>query len=639
MAKKNKKFKTEVNKLLDLVIHSLYTKKEIYLRELISNASDAIDRARYESLTEDSLLKEGEEYKIKITPDKDERTITITDNGIGMNLEEIETHIGTIASSGTKKFMESLKEKQGADNHEFIGQFGVGFYSAFMVADEVTVVTKRRGDDQQAYEWKSEGVGSYSVDEVEKDEAGTEITLHLREGMDEHLEEWEIRKTVKQYSDYISYPICMDVTKKEYPEAKEGEEKEPIETIEEETLNSMKAIWRKNKSEVSKEEYIEFYKHVSHDYAEPMETIHFSAEGVTEFQALVYIPSKAPLDMVTSPDQHHGIHLYVKNVFISDDCKELLPDYLRFIRGVVDSSDLPLNVSREMLQDDAVIRRIRKSLVSKILSTLKSTKERTPDKYYTFWEEFGRTLKEGLHFDSESREKLQELTLFNSTKSEDGKPVFLREYIDRMPDEQKEIYYITGDNLESLKDSPHLEVLKSKDYEVLLYADPIDEWVAQTLTEYDGKKFKAIDRGDLDLDSEDLKKEKEEEIKEAGAEYKDLLEFTQKALEKDVKEVKLSTRLTDSACCLVADEFGMNANMERIMKAMGQEHQPTKRTLELNHKHPLLPKMKAMFEADKEDSVLNDYCELLLDQALMTEGSPVRNPAKFARLVSDLMAT
>lgn len=639
MAKKNRKFKTEVKQLLDLVIHSLYTKKEIYLRELVSNASDAIDRARYEGLTDKSILKDGDDFKITITPDKDAKTITIADNGIGMSLEEVEKNIGTIASSGTKKFLENLKESQSTDDHEFIGQFGVGFYSAFMVADKVTVETRRRGKGQQAYRWESAGTGSYSIDEIDTGAPGTSITLFLRDDMAEYLEQWQIKKTVKQYSDYISYPICMDVTRTEYPEAEEGEEKpEPVEITEEETLNSMKAIWRRAKNDVTEDEYKEFYKHVSHDFGDPMETIHFKAEGVTEFQALLYIPAKAPYDMVMSAEKRQGIHLYVKNVFITDDCRELLPDHLRFIRGVVDSTDLPLNVSREMLQDDAVIRRIRKNLVMRVLRDLGKMQENRKDDYYSFWAEFGRVFKEGLHFDLENREKLQDLVLFPSTMSEPDKPTSLKEYVSRMPEGQKEIYYVTGDNLEALKDSPHLEALKAKDYEVLFYADPIDEWVSQALTEYDGKPLKAIDRGDLELDSDDEKKTKEKALEKADKKFKPLVEFVQDKLKDDVKEVKLSTRMTDSACCLVADQFGMNANMERIMKAMGQEYQETKRTLELNYKHPLMAKMKTMLAADANDPALSDYCELLFDQALMTEGSQVRNPARFARLVSDLMA-
>lgn len=641
MAKKTKTFKTEVQQLLDLVIHSLYTKKEIYLRELISNASDAIDRARYEGLTNKDILPDEEAFKITITADKEARTVVITDNGIGMNAEELEKNIGTIASSGTKKFLAGLKDTKNDDDAEFIGQFGVGFYSAFMVADKVTVLTKRRGSDQQALKWESAGTGKYSLEESEKDSPGTEITLHLREEMDEFAEEWQIKQTVKQYSDYISYPITMDVTRKEYPKSADGNPDysgEAKEITEEETLNSMKAIWRKAKSEVSDEEYNDFYKHVSHDFSEPAETIHFVAEGITEFKALLYVPAQAPMDLMVQ-DRRSGIHLYVNNVYITDDCKDLLPEYLRFLRGVVDSSDLPLNVSRETLQDDAIIRRIRKGLVSKMLSTFKSMKKNRPEDYYKFWDQFGSVFKEGFHFDMENQERLQELALFPSTKSEGGKPSSLREYVDRMPEGQEEIYYLTGESMDALNNSPLLEVFKSRDYEVLFYADPIDEWVAQSLTEYDGKKFKAIDRGDLDFDSEEEKKDKEKQREEADQEYKDLLEAIQKSLADEVQEVRLSNRLTESACCLVADEMGMNANMERIMKAMGQDYQPGKRILELNPSHPIMGKMKAMFVVDPEGGKLTDYAELLLDQALLTEGSPLKDPVRFAKLVSELMVS
>jgi len=642
MTSKSKPFKTEVQQLLDLVIHSLYTKKAIYLRELISNASDAIDRARYEGLTDKSLLAAGEQFKIKIAPDKDARTITIVDNGIGMNAAEVEANIGTIASSGTKKFLASLQDgKAASDNAEFIGQFGVGFYSAFMVADRVTVVTRRRGEGQTAVRWNSTGTGEYEIDEAVRAEPGTEITLHLREGMDEYLDEWQIRQTVKQYSDYVGYPICMDVTKKEYPKKDDGTtdyEAKPTESIVEETLNSMKAIWRKGKGEVKPEEHAEFYRHISHDHGDPLETIHFAAEGKAEFRAVLYIPKQAPFDLFMA-ERHHGIHLYVKNVFISDECKQLLPDYLRFIKGVVDSSDLPLNVSREMLQDDAIIQRIRKGLVGKVLGALAEMKEKRPDDYFKFWAEFGKVLKEGVHADHENREKLQDLLLFPSSKSEKDKPISYRQYVDRMAKGQEAIYYITGDKLEHLVDSPHLEIFKRKDYEVLFYADPIDEWVAQSVTEYDKKPFKAIDRGDLNLDSEDEKKDNNKVREEAEKEYKDLLAAIQTSLTEEVKEVRFSTRLTDSACCLVADEHGLNANMARIMKAMGRDLPPVKRILELNPRHPLLATMKGMYDQDKADTRLSDYALLLLDQALLAEGSEIKEPRRFAQLVSRLMAT
>ena len=446
--------------------------------------------------------------------------------------------------------------------------------------------------------------------------------------MDEFLEEWKIRGTVKEYSDYVSYPITMDVEKKE-PSEKEGEE--PVTTIKEETLNSMKAIWKKAKSEVSEEEYNEFYKHVSHDYTDPLRVIHYIAEGTTEFRALLYIPSQAPFDLFFR-DSIKGIHLYVKNVYITDDCKELLPEYLRFVRGVVDSSDLPLNVSREMLQDDAIIRRIRKSIVGKILSELSDIKDAKRDDYLGFYNQFGKVVKEGVHSDFENHDKLKDLVMFRSTNSEDENPVLLRDYVDRMPSSQKEIYYITSDSVETAASSPHLEAFKEKGYEVLFFVDPIDEWIVQRLTEYDGKKLKAVDRGDIDFEGEDEKADSEAE-NEAKEEYKDLLDFIQKQLDDDVKEVRLSKRLTDSVCCLVADEAGINANMERIMRAMNQDVPKDKRILELNP----LQNMKEIFEKDKDDQVLADFIDLVYGQALIAEGSPVKNPSRFAKLVSSLM--
>ena len=633
MAKKSRKFKTEVQQLLDLVIHSLYSKKEIFLRELISNASDAIDRAELESLTNKKLQKEQHEWKIKITADEDAKTLTISDNGIGMTAEEVESNIGTIANSGTRRFLEEMQKNKKTAAPELIGQFGVGFYASFMVADKVTVLTKRAGTDDAAILWTSKGEGNYTFEESERDEHGTDVVLHLREDMDTYLQEHEIRRIVREYSDYIGYPVVMDVTRTTKAEEEGGED---VTTVEEDTLNSMKAIWKKMRSEVSEEEYNEFYKHISHDYTDPLKVVHYRAEGVTEFQALFYIPGTAPMDLFW-PDAKRGLHLYVKNVFINDDCEDLLPAHLRFVKGVVDSSDLPLNVSREMLQDDAIIRRIRKSLVSRVLKELADMKDGALEDYQTFFTHFGKVLKEGVHTDFENYDKLKELLLFASSKSEDGKPVSLRDYVDRMPEGQKEIYILTAESLAQAMHSPHLEALARKDYEVLFFVDPIDEWVVQRLTEYDGKTLKAIDRGDLDLLDEEEKEQKTAELEEAAADYKALLEFFQKHLEEEVKEVKLSSRLTDSACCLVADEMGMNANMERIMKAMNQDVPPVKRVLELNPEHAVMPKLKALIASDAESNKLGDYADLLYDQALLTEGSAIKDPLRFSKLVSTLM--
>jgi len=640
MTKATKKFETEVQQLLDLVIHSLYSNRDIFLRELISNASDAIDKVRFESNTSEALLEGNTDWRIKIIPDKGAGTLTLRDNGIGMSIQEVEENIGTIARSGTRSFMESLKEKSLQDNPEMIGQFGVGFYSSFMVADRVTIITRKGGQNKaDGCLWESTGDGTYTIEECEKEGRGTDVILHLKEDMKEYLDEWRIRTIVKKYSDYVQYPIVMDVTREETAKGVDGKEIEGGGTIEkttEETLNSMKAIWTRPKSEVTDEEYEEFYKHISHDYEKPLKTIHYSAEGVSEFKALLYIPAHKPYDLFMR-EHKRGVHLYVKRVFITDNCEAVLPDYLRFMKGVVDSSDLPLNVSREILQEDVQIKRIQKNLVSKVLSTLAEMKEKSAEDYLKFYREFGPVLKEGIHFDHASKEKLQELVLFESSKTEPGAYVSLKEYTERMPEGQKEIYFITGTSRKALEGSPHLEIFRSKGYEVLFMLDPVDEWVAQSLTEYDGKKLKAVDRGDLDLGTEEEKKEQEAKKEEQVKQYKDLLEFIKETLKDRVKEVRLSNRLTDSACCLVADEYGMNANMERIMKAMNQEVPESKRVLELNPGHPIMQVLSKQFEQDKGDKKLLDYCELLFDQALLTEGSPISDPLRFTRLVSELM--
>lgn len=633
MSKSTKKFKTDVQKLLDIVINSLYSKKEIFLRELISNASDAIDRLRFEALTNHDLLKDGEEPKIKLAFDKNARTITITDNGIGMNREEIEENIGTIANSGTRKFLEQLQGAKDTTNLELIGQFGVGFYASFMVSDKVTLITKRAGGDQTAFKWQSEGAGSYTIEDIEKENHGTEITLHLREDMDDYLEEWRLRSIVKEYSDFISYPIVMDTIKKEKKSENDDTE---VETVSEETLNSMKAIWKRPRNEITAEEYNEFYKHISHDFKEPLDIIHYSAEGTLEFKALLYIPSQAPFDMFM-PGAQRGLHLYVKNVFIADDYKELLPEYLRFVRGVVDSSDLPLNISREMLQDDIILKKIRKSIVGKILNTLIDLKEKEYSKYKGFYDNFGRVLKEGLNFQYDNQDKLKELLLFASTKTAKDQLTSLKEYTARMPERQKDIYYITGESYETVANSPLLEVFKGKDYEVLFLIDPIDEFITQSVNEYDSKKLKPVHKGELKFDSESESKEKEQKTEEAGKEYESLMKFILKKLEDDIKDVKISARLIESPCCLVADEHGMDPNMERIMKALNKDVGPSKRILELNPNHPLMNKLKELHSKDEDNPRLADYVEMLRDQALLTEGSAPKNPAKFARLVSELM--
>lgn len=639
MSKATKQFQTEVKQLLDLVIHSLYSNRDIFLRELISNSSDAIDKARFEAQSNESLLEGNSDWKIKLIPNKDAGTLTIRDNGIGMSMAEVEENIGTIAKSGTKSFVQAMKDAAAAQQPELIGQFGVGFYASFMVADKVVLTTRRAGDVAHATCWESIGDGSYTIEDCTKDERGTEIVLHLKEEFREYLDEWKIRSIVKKYSDFIQYPVCMDITRTETPKGVDGEEIEgagTIEKVEEQTLNSMKAIWARPKSEVTEEEYKEFYKHVSHDFEDPFKTIHFAAEGTSEFKALLYLPGKKPFDLFMA-ERKRGIQLYVKRVFITEKCDALLPDYLRFVRGVVDSADLPLNVSREILQEDVQIKRIQKSLVGKVITTLSELKEKEYDEYVKFWSEFGPVLKEGLHFDYANKEKLQELLLFQSTTTEAGQYVSLKEYVARMPDTQKEIYYITGEDRDALKQSPLLEAFRAKNFEVLFLTDPVDEWVVQSLTEYQEKKLKAVDRGDVNLDSEDEKKEKEKKQAEARKEFGTLLELIKNRLESKIKEVRFSNRLTDSACCLVADDYGMNANMERIMKAMNQSVPESKRVLELNPDHPIVKVMGDMHKENSDDLRLLDYADLLYDQALLTEGSPIKDPLTFTKLVSELM--
>jgi len=620
-------FKTEVRQLLDLVIHSLYSKKEIFLRELISNASDAIDRARFEALTHASLQRGEGEWKISVKADRKSRTITISDNGIGMTARDLEENVGTIASSGTRRFLESLKsDPKASTNPEMIGRFGVGFYSAFMVAERVTVVTRRGGVDEPALKWESAGDDSYTLEPASRDGFGTDVTLKLREGMDEYLEAYRLRSIIKHYSDYISFPVALTVVDAEGKEDPAGE-----------VVNSQKAIWKRTPPEISEEDYEVFYRHISHASDKPSKVIHYSAEGVTEFRALLFVPTQAPYDLFMR-EGLKGVHLYVRNVFITDDCKELLPPYLRFLRGVVDSSDLPLNVSREMLQDDAIIRRIRKSLTSKVISTLLEMKQKQEKEYRAFFATFGRVIKEGVHIDFENKQKLADLLLFKTTKTEADLPIDLKTYADRMPSEQTDVYYIAGESLAALKASPLLEAFSTRGYEVLLLDEPIDEWVTMGLTEYHGKKLTAADRGDLDFGSEEEKKAAKEKKQEQEQQVKDLLAALQKHLDADIKEVRLSSRLTDSLCCLVNDDDGMSAHMERILKSMDRDVPPSKRILEVNAGHPVLQQLDALFKKDAHDARIKDYAELLHGQALIGEGSPVKEPSRFIRLVSQLMA-
>ena len=633
-AKSTYKFKTDVKQLLDLVTHSLYSHKDVFLRELISNASDAIDKVRFESLTNADVIEDNSDWKIKLYVDKEKKTLTISDNGCGMSKDDLKDHIGTIAKSGTQEFLEKLKESKEQNNPDLIGQFGVGFYSSFMVADKVTIQTRTAGE--QGCEWSSAGEAEFSLKDFPKLTRGTDIILHLKEDSEEFLEEHELRGLVKKYSEFVEFPVCMDVEKFEYPNDKDGKpdyNAKPDKSIEEERLNSTEAIWLKSKSDISDEDYNNFYKQLSHDFSEPIDRIHYSAEGVLEYKALMYFPARAPQDLY-SRDAVKGLNLYINRVFIMNNCEKLLPVYLRFIKGVVDSSDLPLNVSREILQENPQMEKIKKGLVNKILSTLKDMKEKNREKYNEFYKEFGQVLKEGLHYDYENKDKIADLLLFETTKTEAGQLKSLKEYVEGMKEDQKEIYYITAENRTQALGTPQLELFRSKDLEVLLMTDYVDEWVTPQLNEYDKKPLKAVHRGEVSLEGE---KEKEEEVKEKSEKYKDLLKAIEAKLTDDIKEVKFSTKLTESACCLTSDEAGMNAQMEQMMKAMGQEVPKQKKVLELNPTHPLVETLNAIYDKDALSEQFKEYVELIYDQALLTEGSQLKDPLGFARRVSELM--
>ncbi len=628
-------FKTEVQQLMNLIINSLYSNKEIFLRELISNASDAIDKLRFKSQTEPQLLGNDAEFKIKITPNADKGTLEISDNGIGMTHDEVMENIGTIAKSGTAAFLAAVEKSKakGGLPPELIGQFGVGFYSAFIVAEQVSILTRAAGSDK-GVRWESSGDGSFTIEEAPKDSRGTTILLKLKNAeKDEQdfTEQWTIRQIVKQHSDFVSYPIVMDVEKEEpVPDQEQlkdstgkaiGDKTRKV--VREETLNSMKAIWAKNKDEVTEEEHKEFYQHISHDWNPPLEHLHMKFEGKTEYQVLLYVPSKAPFDLFHQ-ERKHGIHLYCKRVFIMDNCKELIPEYLGFIHGVVDAPDLNLNISREILQQDSLVRNIKKNIVKKLFELFGKMEE---SKYNEFFEQFGQILKVGVHTDFENREKIADLIRYKTTKS-DGKYVSLAQYVSNMKADQKDIYYISGDNLSFLINSPHLERLKDKDYEVLLMTDPVDEWVVQALPEYKGKKLVSAEKGDLELDQPDDKKTDE---------FAPLFACIQSHLEDKIKEVKSSTRLKESVSCLSGDANDMSAYMEKILKATGQEAPKVKRVLELNVDHPVFAKIKALFDKDKDSPMLKNYSSLLHDMAVISEGGKLEDPSRFNKMIGDLL--
>ena len=626
-------FQAEVKQLMQLMIHSLYSNKQIVLRELISNASDAADKLRFEALANSALYENDSELKITIGFDKAARTVTISDNGIGMSRDEVIANIGTIAKSGTKEFFQSLSGDDAKDAN-LIGQFGVGFYSSFIIADKVTLITRRAGDTE-AVKWTSAGEGDYTLEATNKASRGTEIILHLRENEDEFLNDWQLKSIIRKYSDHITLPIVMYKS-----EWKEGEDKpdgtkaggEMVVTDELETVNKASALWARAKSDITADDYNEFYKHVSHDHETPLAYTHSRVEGKQEYISLLYIPSKAPFDLYDR-ERRHGIKLYVKRVFIMEDAEKLMPQYLRFVRGVIDSADLPLNVSREILQDSRDVDAIKNGSVKKVLGLLEDLATDKAEDYAKFWTEFGRVLKEGPGEDFANKDKIAALLRFASTKTDtDAQTVSFADYIGRMQPEQKAIYYITADTFAAAQHSPHLEIFRKKDIEVLLLSDKVDEWLLGSLTEFDGKKLQSIAKGDLDLgDLEtDTEKEIQKKIEEAA---KTLIERVKTTLGDAVKEVRVTHRLTDSAACLVAGQHDLSGNLARILKAAGQNAPDSKPILELNPTHKLVQRL----EAETEEAKFVDLAHLVFDQALLAEGGQLNDPASFVRRMNSLL--
>jgi len=621
-------FQAEVKELLNLMIHSLYSNKEIFLRELISNASDACDRLRFEALNNAALYGDDGDLQIRVSFDKEARTLTIADNGIGLSRDEAVEHLGTIAKSGTREFFSALTGDQAKDAH-LIGQFGVGFYSSYIVADKVTVLSRRAGlEANQAVRWESAGEGDFTVEVIERAQRGTEVTLHLRQGEDEFLSSWKLREIIRKYSDHITLPILMK--KEKWDE----EAKAQLATDEDETVNQASALWSRAKSEITDEQYNEFYKHVAHDFEDPLAHVHARVEGKQEYTQLLYIPSRAPFDLFERTARH-GIKLYVRRVFIMDDAEQLMPLYLRFVRGVVDSNDLPLNVSREILQQSRDIETIRGGCVKKVLGLLESLADHDDaaekEKYGKFWKEFGRVLKEGVGEDFANKERIARLLRFASTHADTpDESVALADYVARMKEGQEKIYYVTAETFTAARNSPHLEIFRKKGIEVLLLSDRVDEWVTGHLTEFDGKPLQSVAKGGLDLGKLEDVAEKEEAEK-AADEYKDLLEKVKTTLGDKVKDVRVTHRLTDSPSCLVADEYDLGGNLQRILKAAGQPAPASKPILEINPRHPAVQRLK------HEETRFDDWANLLLEQAILAEGGSLDDPAGFVKRINDLM--
>lgn len=627
-SKETLEFQTEARQILHLMTHSLYSNKEIFLRELVSNASDACDKLRFEALGNDSLYDGDSELSVLVEYDDDAKTISISDNGIGMSRQEVIDNVGTIASSGTRKFLEKLTGDQAKDS-QMIGQFGVGFYSSFIVADKVTLETRRAGAAaDEAVRWESDGEGSFSLENIEKETRGTKVVLHLKDGEAEFASPYRIKSIIKQYSDHISIPVMM-------PEAELDDEGKPKEDdagnaiTKLERVNSAAALWARDKSDITGEEYNEFYKHVSMDFADPLSWIHSRVEGNQSYTSLLYVPANPPFDLFDR-DHKRGVKLYVKRIFIMDDSEHLMPNYLRFVKGVIDSDDLPLNVSREILQQNKVIDRIRGASVKKVLGMLESIQKNDKEKYASFWKSFGQVLKEGPIEDSANKDRIAKLLWFASTHNDsDEQNVTLDEYISRMPETQEKIYYITADNYTAAKNSPHLEVFKKKGIEVLLLSDRVDEWLVSHLTELEGKKLQSVARGTLDIDEE----EDQKELEEAEKSYSSVIEHATKVLGDKVKEVRLSKRLTDSASCLVLEEHDMSAQMQQIMEAAGQYAPKAAPVLELNADHRLVKKLNEI----TDDDLFEDYAHLLFEQAQLAAGAPLEDAAGFVKRVNKLL--
>jgi molecular chaperone HtpG len=627
-SKETLEFQTEARQILHLMTHSLYSNKEIFLRELVSNASDACDKLRFEAIGNDSLYDGDAELAITVEYDEDANTISIIDNGIGMSRQEVIENVGTIASSGTKKFLDAMSGDQAKDA-QMIGQFGVGFYSSFIVADKVTLETRRAGASaDEAVRWESDGEGSFSLENIEKESRGTKVVLHLKEGETEFASPYRIKNIIKQYSDHISIPVMMaEEELDDKGSAKKDDEGNVITKLE--RVNTAAALWAREKSDISDEEYNEFYKHVSLDFADPLSWIHSRVEGNQSYTSLLYVPTNPPFDLFDR-DHKRGIKLYVKRIFIMDDAEHLMPNYLRFVKGVIDSDDLPLNVSREILQQNKVIDRIRGASVKKVLTMLESIQKNDQEKYATFWKSFGQVLKEGPIEDAANKDRIAKLLLFASTHNDnDEQNVTLDEYISRMPETQEKIYYITADNYTAAKNSPHLEVFKKKGIEVLLLSDRVDEWLVSHLTEVEGKKLQSVARGTLDIDEEEDKKELEEKEKS----YASIIEHASKVLGDKVKEIRLSKRLTDSPSCLVLEEHDMSAQMQQIMEAAGQYVPKAAPVLELNADHNLVKKLNDI----TDDALFEDYAHLLFEQAQLAAGAPLEDAAGFVKRVNKLL--